>query len=85
MKILRVFLKNHNGAWVDMPSPLEQLNMILANWKINGTLIYQDNQSLPLAVQWDAWSFCCLLTVGEQDQVPAGQAGLASIFGRKPN
>jgi len=63
MRVLRIYLKHHNGLYVDMPLPDGVgLDLVLNNFKIDGVLSNL-TAVVPIAVPYDGWSFMAVITV----------------------
>lgn len=64
MKIFRVFLKEHNGHYIDFPCSEDEgaIQNVLGFWKMEGTLYRTDPMfGVPAAVPFSSWSFACVL------------------------
>lgn len=65
MRVLRVFLKNSNQLYVEMPvSDDAELGNLITIWKMEGYLSRgSEFNGPPFAIPWDGWAFCCILQV----------------------
>jgi hypothetical protein len=86
-KMLRIWLKYHNAAFVDLDmAEGSTISSIMSSFKMDGYIVREPTPGTgaPFAVAWDGWSFIAILTLPDNN-VQARPAGILFDFSGKPN